>query len=138
MVPVSLFPDWPHQERLRATKILCVALPNKIAKTLPNCPFANVSNMNRFMLNGHRNQSTRVKCNVPDSERSGSLFKPAASSNVRVLGHTRNLLELNIPVLTYSGRCSEQIYQAGRTGPLCEASSDRSSTIASQAIVARC
>src|SRR5712671_6396713 len=27
---------------------------------------------------------------------------------------------------------------AGRTGPLCEASSDRSSTIASQAIVARC
>src|SRR6476660_10495209 len=26
----------------------------------------------------------------------------------------------------------------GRTGPLCEASSDRSSTIASQAIVARC
>ena len=26
---------------------------------------------------------------------------------------------------------------AGRTGPLCEASSDRSSTIASQAIVAR-
>src|SRR5258707_1028422 len=27
---------------------------------------------------------------------------------------------------------------AGRTGPLCEASSDRSTTIASQAIVARC
>src|SRR5882724_9558360 len=41
-------------------------------------------------------------------------------------------------ILTLSRRCSEQIYEAGRTGPLCEASSDRSSTIASQAIVARC
>jgi len=40
--------------------------------------------------------------------------------------------------VTRDGRCSEQIYQAGLPDRLAKASSDRSSTIVSQAIVARC
>src|SRR6516225_5124224 len=51
-------------------------------------------------------------------------------------GRSRHCAVAKPALMTESERCSDQIYQPGRTGPLCEASSDRL-YIASQAIVAR-
>jgi hypothetical protein len=96
-----------------------------------------------------------IQCSYPVLQVGVDLSDVNASANLRALRMpTRYLFVINLKTaksidpaippsaLALAGEVIHffgvRIYEAGRTGPLREASSDRSATIASQAIVARC